>query len=298
MIDTKRETLGKEALEKEALEKETLEKEGSGAVMTEHSDGKYGAVVTGASSGIGCAIAAMLLTLGYEVYGIGRDFQKNDVETGDVENHNAGAAEKAPVRTLLSHPDFHAVTLDLLQEDEALSRLREIRRNCDLRLLVNNAGVAYYGLHEEVNAEKIRRITRTNLEIPMLFTGEVLRSFKEKSKADPEHPCGLIYISSVTALGPAPHGAAYGATKAALRSFGSSVFQEARKYGVRVTTILPDLTESGLYRNADFTTDPAMDAHLTPEDVAEAVRFAVTARPGMVVPELLLQPRLSRICRK
>lgn len=270
-------------------------------LMTEHSCGtaaRYGAVVTGASSGIGRAIAAMLLSLGYEVYGIGRDFQKKDLENGSAESRNPGAAEEIQGKTLLSHPAFHAVTLDLLQEDAALAKLREIRENCDLRLLVNNAGVAYYGLHEEVNAEKIRRITRTNLEIPMMLTGEVLRSFKEKSKADPEHPCGLVFLSSVTALGPAPHGAAYGATKAALRSFGSSVFQEARKYGVRVTTILPDLTESGLYRHADFTTDPAMDAHLTPEDVAEAVRFAVTARPGMAVPELLLQPKLSRICRK
>lgn len=63
----------------------------------------------------------------------------------------------------------------------------------------------------------------------------------------------IINISSVTAKQPSPHGCAYAATKAGLASFSSSLFDEARKYGVKVTAVYPDMTETNLYRNADFT---------------------------------------------
>ncbi len=230
---------------------------------------KKTAIVTGASSGIGKAVASRLTEMGYEVYGIGRSFDDEE------------------------RSGFHAVVCDLRQTGELLSVLKKIVRvpDTELKVLVNNAGAAYYGLHEELNPEKIQEMVRVNLEIPMIITQQMLRILKENKG-------NIINISSVTAISSNPHGAAYGATKAGLMSFGRSLFDEARKYGVGVTSVLPDMTDTLLYRNADFEADDAMDAHLTPEDVADAVEYALSAREGTCVPEIVVRPQLHRIKKK
>ena len=58
------------------------------------------------------------------------------------------------------------------------------------------------------------------------------------------------------------------------------------------------MTDTLLYRHADFEADDAMDAHLTPEDVADAVEYALSAREGTCVPEIVVRPQLHRIKKK
>ena len=223
------------------------------------------AIVTGASSGIGAATAKMLLSLGYEVYGFGRTF-----------------AEKV---------DFVPIVCDLLDTNRVLQEIRAIEKAGRITVLVNNAGAAYYGLHEELNPKKIQEMVRTNLELPMILSQSLLRTLKQNHGT-------IINISSVTAVSSNPHGACYGAAKAGLSSFSRSLFEENRKYGLRVISILPDMTDTKLYRNADFTVGEEVESRLVPEDVASAIRFALTAHPGMVVTELMLRPQLHRIRRK
>lgn len=236
------------------------------------------ALVTGASSGIGCAISMRLLALGYEVYGIGRSF-----------------SEASSFR-LCEDIHFHPMVFDLQETRKLPALVKSLQTEWkqaggEFALLVNNAGTAYYGLHEELRAENISEMVRVNLEVPMILTQQLLRLLKQNQGA-------IVNISSVTALSSNPHGVAYGATKAGLLSFSRSLFDEARKYGVRVTAILPDMTDTKLYRHADFQADPAMDAHLEPEDVADAVEYALTARAGSCVPEIVLRPQLHRIQKK
>lgn len=240
---------------------------------------KKTAIVTGASSGIGKAIAIRLIEMGYEVYGFGRKFE-NDMVSGD-ENK------------LFKDDKFHPIICDLRETKELISHAKRIENEPgkELKVLVNNAGAAYYGLHEELNPEKIQEMVRVNLEVPMVLTQQLLRTFK-KNRGN------IINISSVTAVSSNPHGVSYGATKAGLMSFSRSLFDEARKYGVRVTAILPDMTETALYRNADFETDDAEDAHLFPSDVADAVEYVINAREGTCVPEIIIRPQLHRIKKK
>jgi len=108
----------------------------------------------------------------------------------------------------------------------------------------------------------------------------------------------IINISSVTAKQSSPHGCAYAATKAGLSSFGKSLFEEARKYGVKVTTIHPDMTDTNLHRDADFTCGEEPESYLLPDEVAKAVAYVLDQREGMVVPEITLRPQLHRIARK
>ena len=275
------------------------------------------ALVTGASSGIGRAISARLLALGYEVYGIGRQFPAELPEASvNATDLSAGTRPQAPfapeaeaaawtptnpsaseIAAAVGSPAaFHPIVCDLLDTKKLQSVVASLQKEWKqekrtLTLLVNNAGTAYYGLHEELRPDGISEMVRVNLEVPMLLTQQLLRTLKQNHGT-------IINISSVTAIGSNPHGVAYGATKAGLLSFSRSLFDEARKYGVRVTAILPDMTDTELYRHADFTADPAMDAHLEAEDVADAVEYALTTRAGTCVPEIILRPQLHRIKKK
>lgn len=164
-------------------------------------------------------------------------------------------------------------------------------KTADIEVLVNAAGVGHYGLHEELTPKKIQALVRTNLEIPLLLTNRLLRVLKKNHGY-------IINISSVTAKQSSPHGCAYAATKAGLSSFGKSLFEEARKYGVKVTTIHPDMTDTNLYRDADFTCGEEPESYLLPDEVAKAVAYVLDQREGMVVPEITLRPQLHRIARK
>ncbi len=228
------------------------------------------AIVTGASSGIGLEISKVLCRLGYEVFGIGRNFDKDKELTAE---------------------SFHPILCNLLDTEKLCETIKEISSDHHMTILVNNAGTAYYGLHEELNPKKIQQMVRTNLEVPMILTCLLLRELK-KSKGY------VINISSVTAGSSNPHGCAYGATKAGLSSFSRSLFDEARKYGVKVVTISPDMTQTNLYRNANFKESDDIQSYLMPQEVAKAVEFVLSQRDGLVISDITLKPQIHRIGRK
>lgn len=227
------------------------------------------AIVTGASSGIGLSISRMLIQKQYKVFGLGREF----AETEKNENN------------------FIPITCDLTNISELYSNVKEITSKEEISLLINNAGVGYFGPHEELNPIKISEMVTTNLEVPMILSQLLLRQLKKNLGT-------IINISSITAGKSNTHGCAYGATKAGLSSFSRSLFDEVRKYGVKVVTIHPDMTKTNFYRKADFQEGTESNTYITPEEVAEAVRFVLEQRDGFVVSEITLQPQKHQILRK
>ncbi len=223
------------------------------------------AVVTGASSGIGLAIAKMLAGEGYRVCGIGRVF-----------------------------PDWcdffeKRMSLDIRDTDILLAKVSEIKH---VDLLVNAAGSAFYGLAEFNTPEQIMEMCRVDLEAPMILTSAILPRLKDSKGT-------VINIASVTSTRINTHGAVYGALKAGLRSYGRSLYEEVRKTGVRVVTVCPDLTAgTKLYRNADFKPSEEDGCYLTPEDTAECVRDIINMREGAVVTEVEVRPQFNRIEKK
>lgn len=232
------------------------------------------AIVTGASSGIGCAVSDTLCKLNYEVYGFGRDFSREQTRV-----------------MVEANKSFHPIVCDLLDTPKVLDQIHGIRDRQDICVLVNNAGIGYYGLHEELNPKQIMELVRTNLELPMILTGQLLRILKKNQGY-------VINISSVTAQQTNPHGCAYGATKAGLTSFSDSLFAEARKYGLKVTAIQPDMTCSELYRNADFEQGEEENSYLRPEQIADAVAYVLSQEESVVIPRITIQPQMHRIRRK
>lgn len=235
--------------------------------MDKNNGLNYAAVVTGASSGIGLAVSKRLAGIGYEVFGIGREFGEEPLWEMD---------------------GLHPVACDLLDTEKMCACIRRIKAQHPVQVLVSNAGVGYYGLHEELNPKKIQEMVRTNLEVPMILAQQLLRELKK-------HAGYMIHIASVTAYKSNPHGCAYGATKAGLASFSASLFDESRKYGVKTVTISPDMTKTSLYRHADFCEGDEEDCYLLPEEVADAVAYVLSQREGMVVTDITLKPQRHRI---
>lgn len=225
------------------------------------------AIVTGASKGIGEAVSRMLLKHDYEVFGIGRDFSECSI----------------------SDERFHPIKCDLLN-DEWKQLLKRINTK-DLRLLVNNAGCAYYGMHETLREDMICEMVRVNLEIPMLFTNACIRDLRENKGM-------IINIASVSGMESATHGAVYGSTKAGLIAFSRSLFEENRKHDLKVACVIPDMTDTDLYRNADFKADNNEGCCLYPEDIADVVENIILTRNGMMVNEVVVHPQYHRILRK
>ena len=145
------------------------------------------AIVTGASSGIGKAIAEVLVKNGYEVYGIGRNF------TEDVR--------------------FHAIVCDLLDEKQYQAMMLSLPKEIDV--LVNNAGCAYYGMHETMSDARIHEMIKLNLEIPERMSQHYIRALRLRQGM-------MINVASITGTHPSPHAACYASTKAAMISFSNS----------------------------------------------------------------------------
>ena len=113
---------------------------------------KQHALVTGASSGIGLAICHALLKENYEVYGIGRNFS-----------------------SLPDSSHFHPIVLDLTYTQAVTNRILSLKKEVTFSILINNAGVGYYGPHEELSASSIAEMVQVNLTAPLLLTNLLLR---------------------------------------------------------------------------------------------------------------------------
>ena len=226
------------------------------------------AIVTGASSGIGLACAYKLLNMGYKVIGVSRDFSKCDCD----------------------HHNFVHVTCDLTQKEQMLALQHKIDKN-NTFILINAAGVGHFAPHEELRIDQIEEIIALNLTAPLILTKLFLRPLKQNS--------GYIFnISSISAQQPAIFGAAYGASKAGLQHFGISLFKEARKSGLKVINIAPDITNTPFFNTLHFrpTSDP--QSFIEPEDIADIIAHTITMRPNTVITNITLEPQKFKLDKK
>lgn len=175
-------------------------------------------LITGATSGIGLAISKKMLDMGYSVYGVGRDFSKIDIASSN----------------------FYPIVCDLIKYQNIEDMVKKLKKEIDI--LINCAGIGYFGPHEEINPTKLHKMIALNLEAPLILTQLLLRDLKKRKGT-------VINISSITATKASTYGCAYSATKAGLVHFSKGLFDEVRKTGVKVISILPDITKTPFMMN-------------------------------------------------
>ncbi len=221
-------------------------------------------LISGASRGIGRAIARQMLEAGHRVIGIGRDFSQ---------------WETTPAA-------FTPWPLDLSALDPLPDALNELRREHPaIDALICNAGGGDFGALEQFSSQRIRHLIDLNLTSQILLARAFLPHFKTAGRGD------LIFIGSEAARAGGRNGAVYSATKFALRGLAQALREECAGAGVRVGIVNPGMVQTGFFDHLGFCPGEAPDQHLLAEDVAAAVAAMLDARPGANIDEINLSPQ-------
>ncbi|WP_405954829.1 SDR family oxidoreductase [Streptomyces phaeochromogenes] len=227
------------------------------------------AVVTGAGSGIGRAVAVELLCTGWSVALAGRRAER-------LEETAALARTARRGQPASEHGTSLCVRTDVSRPDEVAALFAAVRdRFGRLDLLFNNAGTFGPGdvPFEELPYEAWRHVVGTNLDGAFLCAQAAYRQMKEQ---DPQGG-RIINNGSISAHTPRPHSAAYTATKHALTGLTKSLSLDGRPYRIACGQIdignaATDLTErmqtGALQANGEVVAEPVMDV----ADVARTVR--------------------------
>jgi len=220
------------------------------------------ALVTGASRGLGLAIAEALSERGVHLILTARDQRALDRLAARLPNSTAIACE--------------------IRDPQSVARLADVvRRRKRLDVLINNAGIA--GPSQPIASldyEIWRQVIETNLHGTFLVTQAVLPYLGKSSV--------IVNNLSVAARISFPGMAAYNASKRGLLAFTETLREELRPRGVRVVALLPGATATGIWRQ--FWPEAPRGSMLSPRTVAQAVVNAVTLPANANLDELVIAP--------
>jgi 3-oxoacyl-[acyl-carrier protein] reductase len=214
------------------------------------------AIVTGASKGIGKAIALKLASLNYAMVVIGR-------------NERHLAAIKKTIEDMGSPCLTLAIDLSEEETPEIIVR-KTLTRFGRIDLLVNNAGLAHSGPISETDIETWNKIFKVNARAPF-FLSKAAIPFLKKS----ENPI-IINISSVVGFKGYAGQAAYASSKHALTGFTKVLAKEVQRDGIKVHLISPGGVNTEMVN--EMRPDIDSEQLIQPEEIAELVQFLVTRK--------------------
>ncbi|GAC1311384.1 MAG: hypothetical protein NVSMB19_25790 [Vulcanimicrobiaceae bacterium] len=218
------------------------------------------AIITGASSGIGRALAERAVRSGWDVFAVGRRAVRLDALAGIV------ASATGRLTTL---------ALDLREPGAAARIVREtLAAYGRIDVLVNNAGGVAVGPVAEQHDDALYEQMETHVIVPLALTREALPSLRASRGL-------VIYFGSGVARIPVGTLGAYPAAKAAVRSLARTARNELRPSGIAVTYVDPGAVATEFMTRAGFSGPPPALA-ASPYDVARTVFAAFATRPPVV----------------
>lgn len=191
------------------------------------------ALVTGGTSGIGYELAKLLAKDGYNLVIVARN--ENELNTVASE--------------LESGFNVNVVTIskDLFEPKNAFALYEEIiKRNLNIRILINDAGQGQYGLFVDTSILRELDIIQLNISSLVVLTKLFLKDMVARKSGK------IMNLSSIASKVPGPYQAVYHGTKAFVQSFTEAVRSEVKDTGVTVTALLPGATATDFFNKADM----------------------------------------------
>jgi 3-oxoacyl-[acyl-carrier protein] reductase len=226
-------------------------------------DGKA-AIVTGASRGIGRAVALTLARNGAGVSLAAR----TETQLKELESEIATFGGEAAV-----------FPTDVGREEDVIALVRDtVERFGRLDVLVNNAGLGLFGPLETTTAEQWDLLMAVNARGPFLLCREAIPYLRQQESSF------IVNVSSVVGYRGYVNQSAYGASKHALLGMTKALAKEVQKDGIRVHAICPGGVDTDLVRDARPDLDPAV--LMQPQEIADIVLFLVTRRGNAVIDQV------------
>lgn len=235
--------------------------------MTTYDLSEKVAVITGASSGIGLAVARELHSRGMKLTLTARSEDRLAPIKNDL--HATGLAGD------ITEPSFPRRLLDL-----AISTFGR----CDV--VLNNAGIIEVGTIDEINIDKVCEMVRVNVESAYRVAYTFVKYFMTQGSGH------LINLSSILGTKVRPTAGAYAGTKFAIEALSEALRMEVAGTPVGVSCIEPGLVMTDLHR--DWSVHPSAGMKiphpLQPEDVARCVSFILSQPAHVKIPKLMILP--------
>lgn len=188
-------------------------------------------LITGASGGIGKAIAQQMAALEHDLLLVARSKDKLEKLCQDLSNQFGIEAQY--------------IVADLTQPDTPELIFSECqKRNLTVDQLINNAGIGSGGEFADLNLESEQEMMQLNMNALVSLTHFFLREMKTRKKGT------IVNVASMAAFLSTPYMATYGATKAFVRSFTTAITEECKPYNVKVLLFCPGLTDSNFMSTA------------------------------------------------
>jgi 3-hydroxybutyrate dehydrogenase len=222
------------------------------------------AIVTGASRGLGRAIALEFLRQGARVTGIGRDEQALAVTREQMSRIGM---------------DFELIRMDVTDEPAVVDLFNRVGA---VDILINNAGIARSEPFLDTTTENIRRILEVNVIAPFIWSREFIRQARQASRDG-----YIINIASDAALIGISRMAPYVASKHALLGLGRSLIKEFGKEGIRVTTYCPGPIQTNILGGTEADLDPRC---LPCDTLAIQIAQLASLPDGVEVQEIKVSP--------
>jgi uncharacterized protein len=228
------------------------------------------ALITGASTGIGFALAEVFAEHGYKLVLVARN-----------EERLATAQEKLQKKFGIS---VQVIAIDLTKPGASEEIFEKTERaGTHIDVLVNNAGFAEYGAFAEANLQGQLDMVALNIATLTHLTHLFLREMIERKSGK------ILNVASTAAFQPGPFMAVYYASKAYVLSFSEAVREESRGSGISVTALCPGPTETEFFKK-----QPAMLGSrlirggqlMTAKKVAEIGYQGLMANKAVVIPGL------------
>ena len=243
-----------------------------GEIMSKRLDGMLG-LVTGASSGIGRAIALGLASEGAFVILNGRDKSK----LAEVERE---------IIQISGQTQAAVIAADLEQEREVLRLAAAVQKQYGrLDILINSAGLTLSSTVEATATGEWDRLMAVNARAPFLLCRELVELLKQSEAGR------IVNISSVVGVKGYALQCAYTASKHALRGFSIALAEELNSSGVRVHVICPGGVDTPMVSRV--RPDIAKEDLISPEEIADWAVMLCCARGNGVVDEIRIRRAVS-----